>query len=502
MDSTMTSPATPSKSTSTTCDANSVRTSLPMLKDVVTASTPLTKEERPWSLRRRMAMAVAGAAWVVFLILGFLVYRAVAGSTAAQFDEMLQQQAVLALRYADHEYGEGDSVVPRSGAANARAMPFEVVYQINTRAGQLLYRSAGSPSAPLAVGNEPGYSNAVLDDRSWRVYSLSSASTPLVIHMAEPLENREAALSRTLHAVALPLLFALMLLTFLIGVVTERAFRPVRRMAADLAGRGADDLSAVNTAEMPVETHALGVALNDLLARHAEVLARERRFTADAAHELRTPLAALRAQAQVAARATTPSEARRALDKLQANIDRTTHLMSQLLSLARLEPGSSFSAGQTTQAKVVVDLVLEDLAQAAREKQIEIMLDGCLQRLPGAPEVLYLLIRNLLENSIRHVSERGRVALKLIERDQWAVLSISDNGPGIPSAERSRALERFYRIPGSASSGSGLGLSIVGRVVELLAGEIELSDPPVGTGLVVTVRLPFTGVQTRDQITT
>ncbi len=455
--------------------------------------------ERPWSLRRRMAIAAAAAACTVFVILGFLVCRAVAGSTAAQFDEMLEQQAALALRYADHEYSEGESVVPSSLDAAAPAMPLDVVYQITTRANQLLYRSPGSPQTPLSIGSSPGYTNAVIDGRSWRVYSLSSNATPLVIHIAEPLEYRHAALSRTLYAVALPLLFALVLLTLLIGVVTERAFRPVRRMAADLAGRGADDLSAVNTSEMPVETHALGVALNDLLARHAEVLARERRFTADAAHELRTPLAALRAQAQVAARATTASEARRALDKLQANIDRTTHLMSQLLSLARLEPGPSFSAGQTTQAKVVVDLVLEDLAQAAREKQVEITLEGCSERLPGAPEVLYLLIRNLLDNSIRHVSRRGRVALKLIERDQWAVLSISDNGPGIPSAERSRALERFYRIPGSASSGSGLGLSIVGRVVELLAGEIELSDPAVGTGLVVTVRLPFTRVQAQDQ---
>jgi len=454
---------------------------------------------RPWSLRRRMAIAIAVAACMVFLILGFLVYRAVASSTAAQFDETLQQQAALALRYADHEYEEGESVVPHPLAAPARAMPFDVVYQITTGASQLLYRSPGSPQAPLAIGSGPGYSNAVLDGRSWRVYSLSSGTTPLVIHTAEPLEYRDAALSRTLHAVALPLLFALVLLTVLIGIVTERAFRPVRRMAADLAGRGAGDLSAVNTAEMPVETYALGVALNGLLARHAEVLARERRFTADAAHELRTPLAALRTQAQVAARAATPSETRRALDKLQANIDRTTHLMTQLLSLARLEPGSSFSTGQATQAKVVVDLVLEDLAQAAREKQIEITLEGCLQGLPGSAEVLYLLIRNLLENSIRHVSERGRVALKVIEHEQCTVLSISDNGPGIPSAERSRVLERFYRIPGSASSGSGLGLSIVGRIVELLAGDIELSAPAAGTGLVVTVRLPFARPRTQNR---
>jgi two-component system, OmpR family, sensor histidine kinase QseC len=287
------------------------------------------------------------------------------------------------------------------------------------------------------------------------------------------------------------------LLTALIGLVTERAFRPVRRIAADLAQRSDDDLSPVNTAEMPVETYALGVALNGLLARQAEVRARERRFTADAAHELRTPLAALRVQAQVAARATTVAETRSALDKLQANIDRTTHLMSQLLSLSRLEPGSSCIPGQVTEAQRVVDLVMEDLAPGARDKQVAIAVAGCHQQLPGSPEVLYLLLRNLLENSIRNVSAGGRVALEVATRDAQALLTISDDGPGIPCAERSRAFERFYRVPGSAVGGSGLGLSIVGRIVELLGGEIELAAPATGTGLVVTVTLPFTSAHTQ-----
>ena len=165
--------------------------------------------------------------------------------------------------------------------------------------------------------------------------------------------------------------------------------------------------------------------------------------------------------------------------------------MSQLLSLARLEPGSAAGAGQTTPAKVVIDLVIEDLAQAAREKKVNVTVSGCLEVMPGSPEVLYLLIRNLLENSIRHVGERGRVALDVTTGERSVVLSISDDGPGIPSEQRTRAFERFYRIPGSSPGGSGLGLSIVGRVVELLAGDIELSEPACGSGLVVTVCLPF-----------
>jgi two-component system, OmpR family, sensor kinase len=439
-----------------------------------------------------MAIAVASAACVVFLLLGLLVYRAVAASTTAQFDELLQQQAIVALRYADHEYREGEMVVPEAPPQTAAAVPFDLIYQIGTRSGRLLYRSPGAPPTPLADSYGPGCTNLSLAGRAWRACSLSSASTPLVIRIAEPLDYRDALLRRTLRAVALPLLSALVLLTALIGVVTERAFRPVRRIAAELVQRRADDLSPVNTREMPVETHALGVALNGLLARQAEVLARERRFTADAAHELRTPLAALRAQAQVAARAGSASEARGALAKLQANIDRTAHLISQLLSLARLEPGSSYIPGQASEAQRVIDLVMEDLSQTARDKQLQITVTGCQQQLPGSSELLYLLLRNLLENSIRNVAAGGHVALEVGSRERCAVLRISDDGPGIPLAERRRAFERFYRIPGSAAGGSGLGLSIVGRIVELIGGDIELTEPAAGSGLVVTVTLPFT----------
>src|SRR5580700_560737 len=150
MDSRMTSPATRSRSTSTTFGASWVQASSPTSRDAATASRPPPSTERPWSLRRRMAIAVAGAACLVFMMLGVLVYRAVATSTAAQFDELLQQQAALALRYADHEYREGESVVPASLIKSAQPVQFDVVYQIATRSNQLLYRSPGAPLATLA----------------------------------------------------------------------------------------------------------------------------------------------------------------------------------------------------------------------------------------------------------------------------------------------------------------------------------------------------------------
>ncbi|HYL71879.1 MAG TPA: ATP-binding protein, partial [Candidatus Dormibacteraeota bacterium] len=133
---------------------------------------------------------------------------------------------------------------------------------------------------------------------------------------------------------------------------------------------------------------------------------------------------------------------------------------------------------------------VEGLAQAARDKGVSIAVQGGVERLPGSSETLYLLVRNLLENSIRNVGHGGHVAVEVSQVADTVVLTVSDDGPGIPSEERARAFQRFYRVPGGASGGSGLGLSIVARVVDLLGGSIELSAPPSGTGLVVTVRMP------------
>jgi signal transduction histidine kinase len=438
-----------------------------------------------------MAVTVTSAAFAVFALLGLLVYRGVEQSSARQFDEALRREGYVTLRYADHEYQEGEALVPDISAEADAPSSFKMVYQIATHDDRLMYRSPGAPAVPLARGASSGYSVVKLAQGSWRVYSVASAVTPLVVHVAEPLEYRTALMSRALRALAVPLIFALVLLTLLIGVVTERAFRPLRRMARELARLSADDPVPVNTREMPVETYALGVALNGLLARQAEVLARERRFTADAAHELRTPLAALRAQAQLAARAATPEEARRPLAQLQAGIDRTAHLVSQLLDLTRIEPGCAPVDPRSTVTDEVIELVVADLAAVARQRQVTVMVKACEGSVPGSFEVLYLLIRNLLENAIQHATAGGRVTLEMRSEATHAVLAIEDDGPGIPAAERARVFERFYRIPGGPPSGSGLGLSVVKRVVEILSGSIELSDPASHSGLLVTIRLPL-----------
>jgi two-component system, OmpR family, sensor histidine kinase QseC len=437
-----------------------------------------------------MAITVSAVAFIVFVVLAVLVYSAVEQSSARQFDDTLSQQAYLIQRYADHEYREGEAVVPKSGAVVRAPSAFGLVYQIATRDNALIYQSAGAPATLLAHGTNSGFSTATLPGGDWRVYTTASSVTPLVVHVAEPLSYRAALMSHTLRALAFPLVFALLLLTVLIGFATQRAFRPVRRMASDLARRSPHEATPVNTREMPVETYALGVALNGLLGRQAEVLARERRFTADAAHELRTPLAALRAQAQLLGRAATPAEMRRSLAQLQTGIDRCTHLVGQLLALARVEPGGISAEDRLISVAAVIEMVVQDLEGAARERRVTVVVNDCEVGLLGSFESLYLLIRNVVENGILYSPDGGQVSIDASADDERVTLIIEDNGPGIPPAERERVFERFYRIPGGPASGSGLGLSIVKRVVEGLAGRIELGNRDTGTGLRVIVQLP------------
>jgi two-component system sensor histidine kinase QseC len=239
-----------------------------------------------------------------------------------------------------------------------------------------------------------------------------------------------------------------------------------------------------------VETAGLGAALNDLLQRQALALERERRFTADAAHELRTPLAAMRAQAQVAARAGSWPEAKAAQQKLIAGVDRATRLVSQLLTLARLEPGESLGSIEIVRVDDVVAEVVEDLQAAATSGQIEILVHSAPVRVGGHTDAIYVMLRNLVENAVQHTPAGASVEIRCDMLDGVAELQVADRGPGVPAEERSKIFDRFYRLPGEPVDGSGLGLSIVRRVAQVHHASIDLSSGLDGRGLTVRVRFP------------
>ncbi len=445
-------------------------------------------EPGAYSLRRRVVAAVLVAACVVWAALAFTVHRAVLRDSAVEFDERLAQQARAILLYADHEYAETNVVVGDARAHEAAAQP-RSVYQIWTSDGRLIYRSGGAPAAPLADLRTAGFRDVQLASGAWRVYAESSAAHPIIVQIAEPAAHRTAIAARVRATVMVPLLLALPVLAALTYWITHWALRPITRLAAGIAAREPGDMRPLEVLGLPAEIAVLGRALNDLLARHAEALQREARFTGDAAHELRTPLAAVRAQAQVAMRARTPEEAAQALARLIAGVDRANRLVTQLLSLARLENAQGGTAARHASLRALAAGLMQDLADLARAHGVRIDA-GDAPDLTVPEEAIYLMLRNLVDNAIRHSPRGGVVRIDFRAAGGRLAVTVRDQGPGIPAGSRERVFERFHRDT-REYEGSGLGLSIVARVLEMQGGAVELADAP-GGGLQVSVDLPLT----------
>jgi two-component system sensor histidine kinase QseC len=424
----------------------------------------------------------------VWVILGFTIYRSVLGASALEFDERLAQQAQVILLYADHEYAETSSVVPQSPDAGAPPGVPEVVYQIWSLDGRPVYRSAGAPEVPLMDLATQGFRDVTLPVGEWRAFTMRSASNPLVVEVAEPAEHRRLIARRVLQAVMLPLLLALPILAFLIYLLTQAALRPIQKFADAIARRQSGDLQPLDTDPMPTETLALGEALNSLFLRHGDALSRESRFTADAAHEIRTPLAAVRAQAQVAQRASSPQQSAAALTKLIAGVDRANRLVSQLLSLTRLEHASDLARSPTRALAGVVEAVIHDLTELSTVHGVRIDCSA-LPDLPVAEQEIYLLLRNLIDNAIRHSATGSQVRVTAFADSRNLGLTVSDDGPGIAPELRTRVLERFYRHD-AHYDGSGLGLAMVARIVKLLQGTLALESTSGSGGLTVRICIP------------
>lgn len=241
---------------------------------------------------------------------------------------------------------------------------------------------------------------------------------------------------------------------------------------------------------VPEEVAPLAQALNDLFARLQQAFEGERRFTADAAHELRTPLAALKIQAQVALRANNVVERNTALENVLRGVDRATRLVEQLLTLARVDPETITLGFKPVELQGLAASVMRDLEPLAHAKHIEMALEvssAC--NVFGDDAQLGLLLRNLIDNAIRYTPAGGRV-LVVLQSIGGVSIEVCDTGPGIAAAERDQVLQRFYRISGSGEEGSGLGLSIVRRIAELHGAQLTLSDNPSGTGLLAKVFWP------------
>lgn len=356
--------------------------------------------------------------------------------------------------------------------------------------GNLILRSPNAPETILSTIN--GYSDTVSQGEQWHVLSQVFADSEIQFIVGVKTEVRNELVMLIMTQVFWPILITLPLLTLLILYGIQRGLKPLTTLSNEIARRNPRQLTAVSSDDIPIEISPVIQSLNDLLARLQQALDKERQFTADAAHELRTPLAALKAQAQVAGRASEPSEQRQAIDNIIRGMDRLAHIVEQLLTLARLDPENASQQHEPLNLLKIAEQISSELAPLAIDKNIDFELlctEDCI--IQGDQTSISILMRNLIDNAIRYTPANGAVSLRVYAGDQGCVFSVSDTGPGIPAAEHERVLHRFYRIVGSGEVGSGLGLSIARRIMELHGGYIRFVKPGQGQGIEVQTVFPL-----------
>ncbi len=465
------------------------------------------------SLRRRLVLLVLAATALLWIGAGVWSYRAAHRQIDAVFDAQLAQTARAVLARVEHEYdedegdederprrherrGRGDSDRVREDdfggrdeeSRRAGAWRQEVWFEVRAPSGDLLQRSSAQ-SPPLAGFVRDGFHDATVGGERLRVFVTDDDG--LRVAAAQRHAPRERLAARFAAGILAPLLLAVPLLAVGVYLAVRRGLKPLDGFAREVGRRGPHDLAPLE-GEVPREVRPLQTALNELLAGLERSLAAERRFTADAAHELRTPLAGLRAQAQVALTAADERERGHALEHLLAAVDRHAHLVDQMLTLARLEPDDAL--GDTERVSLVdpVRAAMAALTPAAVKSGVEVDLEANEEVVvDGNAALLEVLVRNLVDNAIRHGRDGGEVGVRLRVEEGRAVLAVTDRGPGIPEAERERVFERFARRPGSA--GSGLGLAIVRRIAGLHRATLKVSAGPDGTGLSIRVLFPPAG---------
>jgi len=307
----------------------------------------------------------------------------------------------------------------------------------------------------------------------------------------EAAEAREEIVEALGDALVWPLAAALPALALAVWLGVGAGLRPLGALRRELGRRGPQDLAPLQPAHAPSEIAPLVDELNRLFARIGEALERERRLTADAAHELRTPLAVMSTQAQVARRAASDAARAEALDALVAGAERAARLVEQMLTLARLESGQPPGAAQSVALRPLARAVLAEAAPFALGKGIELALDeGDAVPVPGHRALLEVLLRNLVDNAVRYTPAGGAVRVAIGADRSRALLEVVDDGPGVPAQALGRLGERFHRLAPEQERGSGLGLSIVRRIAELHGGRVRFSPGAGGRGLAVRVELP------------
>jgi two-component system sensor histidine kinase QseC len=487
--------------------------------------------KRHRSIRRRLLAMLISTVLLVWLLATVLVYRAAQHEVEEVFDANLARSARVLQALLLHEIEEEtdtatrvQSLIAEIGSDGLARYPmlaailaeyqsepgFELLELNETSTetghpyasglafvarhadGRVMLHDQVLPDLPAGA---TGFSNLPVGHEQWRVFGLRDPATGFLVQVGEKHAFRAELVRYITRDTLMPMLISLPLLTLLVWAIVSEGLRPLQQVAAQVAARAPGALEPIEARSTPQEIHGLLLALNKLFERVRSAIERERQFTADAAHELRTPLAALKTHLQVARSQSAEPAIQRALEQALAGVDRATHSVEQLLLLARADARQAreLVASAVDLQQIAVDAA-SALSQQAVERNIDLGID------PGGPvfvlgdqTALHLLARNLVDNAVRYTPVGGMVTVSTGEDATGAWLRVADDGQGVPVEERGRLFDRFHRgsrALSGASGGSGLGLSIVQRIAELHHAKVLLGDGLEGRGLGVTVRFP------------
>ena len=438
------------------------------------------------SLRGRLLWFVLVAILLAAVLQAMTAYRGALQQADAMFDDHLQQMAhslrggvPLGIAQAEDDDGTG----------------FDLYVQIWGQDGRQIFRSTRSALPPRAV---LGFSDVEAHGNRYRVYTLQTPSQ--TVQIAQNLSARTARARGLALRAVLPFALLTPLLMLAVWWIIERSLAPIDRARRQVANRAADDFSPLAESGLPDEVRPLVDELNLLFGRVRGAFDAQKNFVADAAHELRSPLTALKLQAQALRRADTEPAAREAgITRLNQGIDRAIRLVEQLLLLAREEAGT-WQAGpgaERVDLQTVVKLAVADVLPQARHKRIDL---GLAENQPtlanvsvnGQVEALRILLRNLLDNAVKYTPSGGQVDVSLQLDEGQAILAVEDSGPGIAADDRSRVFDRFFRASDVAlEAGSGLGLAIVKVIADRHGVTLALDRSERLGGLKVNVRFPL-----------
>lgn len=376
----------------------------------------------------------------------------------------------------------------------------DVYYAIRTAEGNVL---AGDPTLPvqkkIRVGKETAYYDDVFEGKPVRIALMRGqplvhpATEPVYIQIAETQLKRARYIRTLLLQVILPQVLLILIAGLLIWRGVAQGLAPLRRLQHEVGMRSHLDLSPIHATDVPGEVEPLVGAVNDLMTRVDTVLGFQERFIADTAHQLRTPVAGLKAHIELALREKDFSQVQRALGHLYTSAERLSRLVSQLLSLARNEPHNVVANFQPFDLNQVALRAAQDWVPHAYKKNIDLGFESADKpvQLNGEAVRVTEMINNLVDNAIRYTPAGGHVTVR-IRQDESAHLIVSDDGPRIPVEERKRIFERFHRLLGTHEEGSGLGLAIVHEIATLHNATIALEDDADGVGNTFTVSFPIT----------